>query len=74
MVIKKLTAELIDKIIIEFKKEENKNKINTYIIDPTIYYILDRLYPYIFITATIFILIFIITIMTLLLTFKKNKN
>lgn len=72
MVIKKLTTEIIDKIIVEFKKEENRNKINTYIIDPTIYYILDRLYPYIFITATIFILIFIITIMTLLLTFKKK--
>ena len=57
MVLTKMTTELIDKIIEEFRKNENQERIKINIIDPLIYYILDRLYPYIFVTAIIFILI-----------------
>jgi hypothetical protein len=71
MVLQKITIEIVDKFIYEFKKNENQNKIKIYIIDPIIYYILDRLYPYIFITAIIFILILALIIMILVIILKK---
>jgi uncharacterized membrane protein len=71
MVLQKLTIEIVDKFIYEFKKNENQNKLKIYVIDPIIYYILDRLYPYIFITSIIFILILILIIMILVIILKK---
>ena len=77
--INKLTKDLINKIIIEFKKEENRNKINEEILHPIIFYISEyinsRLYPFFLIGTTIFILTFIfafvIMIMIIKLNFKK---
>ena len=71
MVFQNLTIEIVDKFIYEFKKNENQNKIKIYIIDPIIYYILDRLYPYIIVTASIFTLILVLTIMILVIILKK---
>lgn len=68
----KLTNEIIQKIIFEFKKNENQEQLKTYIIDPIICYILDRLYPYIFITSTIFILLLLIVLSILFLVIKKG--
>lgn len=71
MVLTKLATETIDELIKFFQRKDNQEKIKTFIVDPMIYYILDRLYPYIFVTATIFILIFVMTIMTLFVIIRK---
>ena len=42
----KLTSNLINKFIDEMKKEENNTKLKTYVIDPCINHIMDKLYPY----------------------------
>lgn len=68
----KFTNELIQKIIFEFKKEENQEQLKAHIIDPIICYILDRLYPYIFITSAIFILLLLIVLSILFLIIKKT--
>lgn len=68
----KLTNDVIQIVLEECKKEDNKQQIKTYIIDPLICYILDRIYPYIFITATIFILILLLVVATLFFIIKKN--
>ena len=68
----KFTHELIQKFIFEFKKDENQEQLKTHIIDPIICYILDRLYPYIFITSTIFILLLLIALSILFLIIKSN--
>ena len=71
----KFTNELIQKFIFEFKKEENQEQLKAHIIDPIICYILDRLYPYIFITSAIFILLLLIALSILFLIIKSNyKN
>ncbi len=70
----KIVNEILDYFILEIKKDENKEKIKIYLVDPTICYILDRLYPYIFITATIFIILLLIVIMILLLVIKSYYN
>jgi len=68
----KITNDLIDNLIFEFKKEKNQTQLKTHIIDPIICYILDRLYPYIFITASIFIILLFIVLSILFLIVKNN--
>jgi len=54
--------EIIDICISEVSKDETKQKINTYLIEPSFTYIFDRLYPYIILTFIIFILILLMAI------------
>ncbi len=68
----KFTNELIQKLILEFKKDENQEQLKTHIIDPIICYILDRLYPYIFVTSAIFILLLLIVLSILFMIIKSN--
>jgi hypothetical protein len=68
----KLTSNLINKFIDEMKKEENNTKLKTYVIDPCINHIMDKLYPYLIVSAIIFILIFLISILILLLIIRAN--
>lgn len=69
--ISKLTTEIIDKCIVEFNKDENKKKIFNNLIDPTVIYILDKLYPYMIVTVTILIIIIIMLIITLFFIMRK---
>jgi hypothetical protein len=68
----KIGSELIEMFVNEIKKEENKKKLNKELIEPVVYSILDRIYPYIIITSIIFLLIFLITT-TLLFIIIKDK-
>lgn len=69
----KLTTEIVEKMVSEFNKPENRKKLEDEIIDPLICYILDRLYPYIFMTAAVFILLLLIAILILVMV-MRNKN
>ena len=64
--------EIIDICISEVSKEEMKNKINTYIIEPSFTYIFDRLYPYIIVTSIIFILILLLSIVIIFLLIQRK--
>jgi len=70
----KFTDQLIEKFISEFNRTENKERLKLHIIDPLIYHILDRLYPYLIITSIIFILLFLIVFMILYLLLWGNKH
>lgn len=70
--IEKVTNEIISKILLEIKKEENLSKLQMNIIDPLIHYTFSQLYPYILGTSIIFILIFILTLVILFLIMKLN--
>lgn len=56
-----LTKDLIDIIVKEFKKKENKHKITTNIIDPVIKEVLNKFYPY----FGLYLLVQILTIVLL---------
>ena len=45
--------EILDLFISEISKDETKNKINTYIIEPSFTYMFDRIYPYLILTFII---------------------
>lgn len=78
-IINKLTKDLINKIIIEFKKDDNRNKINEEVLHPIIYYISEyinhKIYPFFIFGTIIFIstwiFAFVIMIMVIRLNLKK---
>jgi hypothetical protein len=72
--LEKITYDFLDKFIIELNKNKNKKKINTYIINPLICDISNKLYPYL---VTLFImyiivLLLIISILVMLIVNKKK--
>ena len=69
----KLTSNIFDTILRECKKQDNQLKIKTYVLDPAVCYILDKIYPYIFITCSIFIIFIIIFLYMFYLLFKISK-
>jgi len=66
--------EIIDICITEISKDENKKKLNTYLIEPSFTYIFDRLYPYIILTAVIFLLILLMAIVIIIILVRNNKH
>ena len=66
----RLTEEK-DKFIVEFKHDENIKNIKESLLNPVINYILEQLYPYLIITAIIFILTLLVSIIILILIIKK---
>ena len=69
----KLTNQLIEHMINELNKDDNREKIIIHIVDPLIYHILDKLYPYIIVTSIVIILLFLIVFMILYLLIKGNS-
>jgi hypothetical protein len=72
--ISKFASDMLDKLIIELKKSENMHKIQTNLIDPLIYYSFKRMYPYLLVTAIIFLLTFILALLILIFLIKCTYN
>ena len=69
--IEKFTTEIIDKIVLEVKKKNNLEKISDNIIEPMIYYLLKKIYPYIiFLVILIVIIIFLLIILLVIIKLK----
>ena len=66
--ISKITNELLDSLIIECKKEKNIDKLKINILNPIIYYIFWKIYPFFIILFIILLVILIIIIIMLLLS------
>ena len=71
MIVKELTTKLLEKVILEIKKEENMAKIQSDVMDPLIYYTYKRIYPYFLITIIIFLLTFILALLIFIILVKK---
>lgn len=72
--IDKFTNELLHKIVNAVKKEKNQELLKIHVVDPAICYIFDRVYPYIFISSVIFILILLLAIIILFILIKTLQN
>lgn len=66
-----LTKQILEHTLLEIKKEENVKKIKSEIVDPIIDYSMGRIYPYMIITAALFILTFLIAIIILIVLLRK---
>lgn len=71
MTISYFVSDIIDKLIIEIKKDKNMSKLEINLIDPLIQYTFKKLYPYLALASIIFLLIFILALLILLLQFKQ---
>ncbi len=74
MNIKQIIVDLLDKSIIEIKKEENMNKVKDNVLSPAVDYILKRLYPYIVVTSIIFLLTFFLALAIFYMVFRTSKT
>ena len=72
--LKIICLDIIDKCVIEIKKEDNMNKIKSNVLDPCVSYILNKLYPYILATCIIFVLTFLTAITILIILIFNNKS
>jgi hypothetical protein len=70
-VVSNLTKQLLEHALIEIKKEENIKKVKLELVDPIIDYSMGRIYPYMLITAALFILTFLIAIIILIVLLRK---
>ena len=71
--IDRLTKDFIDKMIIEIKKEDNKNKIKNDILSPILSEFSERIYPYISILFIMYSINLILIIVVLILIVLKKK-
>lgn len=60
-----ITRSIINNLIHQLREEDNKAQLHRLLVDPTIKYILDKLFPYLIGCAVIFILILLLTIITI---------
>ena len=72
--ISKFTSDILDRLIIEFKKNENMTKIQNNLIDPLIYYSLRRMYPYLLVTSIVFILTFLVALLILIFLIRNSYS
>lgn len=70
--IDKLTKDLIDKIVIEINKEDNKFKLNNEIINPILYNFTCKLYPYISLLFIMYSINIILIISIIIIIYKKK--
>ena len=68
--IEKVSKSAIEYFVNEISKDENKNRLKHQVIVPIFMYIIDKVYPYVIISSVIFILIFLISV----LSFFEMKN
>jgi hypothetical protein len=72
--IDKLAKDFINKFIIEINKTENRNRIQSEIINPLICNFSNKIFPYITLLIIIFILNLILIIAILILIIIYNKK
>ena len=70
-VFSRLTKQVIQHFIEEVNKDDNNAHIRKQVIDPLIRYSMGRIYPYMLMTATLFILTFFIAIAILVILLKR---
>jgi len=70
-VVSNLTKQLLDQVLMEIKKEENKIRIKKEVLDPIITYSVGQIYPYMIMTVAIFILTFLLALIILIVLIRK---
>ena len=72
--LEKITKDFINKIIVEIKKDENKNKLENEILKPIFQSFLDKIYPYVSLLFIMYSLNLVLIIIILILIIFYNKN
>ena len=60
--IKKIFQELSDELLENWEDNESRKKVQERFLDPIIFYVIEKMYPYFLISSTVvFIMIFLMT-------------
>jgi hypothetical protein len=70
----KITKDLLNRIITEIKKEENQKRIENDILNPILVKFSNKIYPYVKIVFSIFILNFILVLVIFILILCNSKK
>ncbi len=62
-----VTKQIIDNLITQLQADKNKHKLQKFVIDPAIKYILEKLFPYLIGCAVIFCLVILLTLVMIFL-------
>lgn len=62
LVAAEVTKQIIDNLITQLQADKNKYKLQRFVIDPAIKYILEKLFPYLIGCAVIFCLIILLAV------------
>ena len=65
---------ILDRSLQFFQEAKNRERIQTYCIDPLIRHVLDRLFPYIILTCILFSLILLMSLTTVSLLFFQLRS
>ena len=71
-IVKKLTKNIIGKLVEEFNNIDNREKIENQIVNPIIYYISNKIYPFFLIILLLIVLNFTFSFILLIVTIKLN--
>jgi hypothetical protein len=68
---KDMVQRVIDKLSTYMQKEENKQWLQVFVIDPVLSHIIDRVFPYVVIVCIIMVVLIILIILTFFIVFTK---
>jgi hypothetical protein len=70
----KITKDLLNRIITEIKKEENQKKIEMDILNPILIKFSNKIYPYLKIVFSIFIVNFLLILIIFIIILCNSKK
>ena len=68
-----LVEKMVEKAIIYLGKDDNKKRIQMFVLDPLLNHIIDRLFPYFILLAALFGILVILIIITFSVVLWKNS-
>ena len=68
--LKQLIEQIVDRCMLELKKDKNQTLLKTHVIDTTLVYIVDRLSPYLLIGSIIFGLLILLMVCIVILLLR----
>jgi hypothetical protein len=68
---KRLVKDLVEEFLEDWEDVETKRKVQERFFDPVINYLMDRMYPYLLVSATVVFLLTALSIMILFLLVRR---
>ena len=68
-----LVEKMVEKAIIYLGKDDNKKRIQMFVLDPLLNHVIDRLFPYFILLAALFGILVILIIITFSVVLWKNS-
>ena len=69
-----LVEKMVEKAIVYLGKDENKKRIQMFVLDPLLNHIIERLFPYFILITVLFAILALLIIITFTLIVWKNTT